>query len=627
MYRRVTSDRIRDSTWWWLVPFLAALCAYAPVVDGGFVWDDHALIEAQPQVQDLAPLATYFGQRFWNDPLEPSGSFYRPLVTLSYAVEWRVWSGAPVGFHLTNLTLHLGVIALLLTACSRAGGQAAATGLAAALFAVSPRLSESVAWISGRTDLLATLLGLSALLIYRPRSEGWVRPSACALFLLAAALSKEVAFVFFAALVALEWAEAQRRLTREAALRLLPSFASLCVALIARTVASTDGAVVVAPAVSTPAATPLVVLAAVGHYARMVLDALRPQFQIGLKSAPSAGMSVLGALVIVAGGFVCWRLRRRLAPLQFAALAAALAAFSLVVHLLPIHIPGLAADRFLYVPLAMGAVVLARPLSLLVARWPRTILVISVPLLLAFVVRTHQRVHIWNNEYALWKQAVAEREPGNTAPLLGLAGVLFDADLPERAARILAQQMEEERSLPQIKTWNAFAVALSKSGQHARAIALLEEVDVHEPGAARVRLNLAMANARARRWTSALEVLDRVEREAVPQATIDGVRQQILDARAATERATRVSGLEALVAQAQVETELGALFDAEQRWRTILRSPHASNEQALRALGQLAFHGEPSRVKADLDDARPRFGATAVFADFERVVADRELLR
>lgn len=621
----LADDRSRASAVWWALPLLATVVAYSAAPSGGFVWDDHALIESEPSVQQVAPVESYFQQRFWNDPLDASRSFYRPLVTLSYALEWHAWKGSPAGFHVTNLLAHLGVLACVLVVCRRAGGRGFGTALVATAFAVFPRLTESVAWISGRTDVFAALFGLAALIVYRPLSAGWRRPVFCALLLVIAALCKEVAFVFFAALVVLEWCGEKRKFSRDALLRLLPSLAGLGAVLLARFAAVSSTAAVASGEL--PGTSVSVVLASLGHYARMIADPLRPELQIGLKSAPSPLMVMVGGGFVVAVAFSLWRVRDRLQPLELAAVTVLVGSVALVVNVLPLQMPGLAADRYLYVPLAMTAVLFARPVDGLLSRWPRASLLVAAPLLLAFVVGTHQRVLIWTDEYSLWKQAVQERQPGNTGPLLGLAGVLLDADLPERAAVHLAQQMQEESGTPQVKTWNTYAVALSKSGQHERAIAVLEQLAHDRPDAARVQLNLAMANARARRWDAAQGALSTLGGLEELRGTVANVLQQIDDAKVRAERLAHDRSVAGAIESAELADSLGSTFDAEALWRHVLNAEDATQEQRLRALGQLSFHGEPARVRADLERARAKLGGSTQFAIFERVVDERDLLR
>ena len=92
-----------------LLILLAVFAAYSSALSGDFVWDDRNLIERPDSIHQIQPLMSYFHQTFWNttDQARLSRVFYRPLVTLSYALEWQLWEGRPFGFHLTNIFIHL----------------------------------------------------------------------------------------------------------------------------------------------------------------------------------------------------------------------------------------------------------------------------------------------------------------------------------------------------------------------------------------------------------------------------------------------------------------------------------------------------------------------------------------
>ena len=92
----------------------------------------------------------------------------RPLVSLSYFMDHAVWGPASFGYHLTSVLLHMLNVALLFVFTrgvaldrSRDDGVAQdrraefAAGVAAALFAVHPMMTEAVGYISGRSDLLS----------------------------------------------------------------------------------------------------------------------------------------------------------------------------------------------------------------------------------------------------------------------------------------------------------------------------------------------------------------------------------------------------------------------------------------------------------------------------------------
>src|SRR5207245_9304424 len=87
------------------------------------------------------------------------------------------------------------VIVLEVWALARRLLSAEAAWVAAAAFALYPRHGESVAWISGNTDLTGVALALASLLCLLARWPVWLPVGCARLFAAAAALAKEVAFV------------------------------------------------------------------------------------------------------------------------------------------------------------------------------------------------------------------------------------------------------------------------------------------------------------------------------------------------------------------------------------------------------------------------------------------------
>ncbi|MEO8604303.1 MAG: tetratricopeptide repeat protein [bacterium] len=144
-----------------LALLLVTALAYAPVVGNQLVWDDRAHITLD------AALDRSGGRAVGGDSTAVSGRYFRPLIFASYAIERRVWGIWPPGFHLTNLALHLGNVALLLVVARRSGIATPFALAGAALFALHPLQTEAVAYVSGRTDLLVAsgaLLSCLALL-------------------------------------------------------------------------------------------------------------------------------------------------------------------------------------------------------------------------------------------------------------------------------------------------------------------------------------------------------------------------------------------------------------------------------------------------------------------------------
>jgi len=151
---------------------LAALLGFARTLAYDFVWDDALLIQRSQRLQQWTSLPAVLGSHFWSEVHEGS-HYYRPLVSLSFFLDVQAWGFNPMGFHLTNLLAHLATALAVLALARRLTGSVLAAAVAGVAFALHPIHTESVTFISGRTDVLATLFFLLALLGYvRWRHEG-----------------------------------------------------------------------------------------------------------------------------------------------------------------------------------------------------------------------------------------------------------------------------------------------------------------------------------------------------------------------------------------------------------------------------------------------------------------------
>ncbi len=173
---------------------------YLPTIRYNFVWDDLTLIVKNPSLDTKNPLPL-FGKSF--PVLESSGEwqrnpYYRPLITLSFWIDYQFWGKNPSGYHLTNILLNTlaGVlVAYLLTKLFSSFWLVLIGGL---LFTLHPMHIESVAFIAGRTDILMTLfIFLSFLALLRYNNRPTVTLLLIILLTFAfALLSKESAILF-----------------------------------------------------------------------------------------------------------------------------------------------------------------------------------------------------------------------------------------------------------------------------------------------------------------------------------------------------------------------------------------------------------------------------------------------
>ena len=167
-----------------------------PLLGYGFLSDDFPLIVANPRLQSWSLFFQNLLTPFFSFPANPQLHYWRPATLLSYALELRLWGGSPWGFHLTNILLHTANTLLLYLLLKRFRPEGPLPWTASLLFLLHPAHGENIAWISGRTDLLAFLfLALSLLfrLEYEERKRGL---SISLLFFTLALLSKEAALLF-----------------------------------------------------------------------------------------------------------------------------------------------------------------------------------------------------------------------------------------------------------------------------------------------------------------------------------------------------------------------------------------------------------------------------------------------
>ncbi|MEC7843065.1 MAG: hypothetical protein VX911_09290 [Candidatus Latescibacterota bacterium] len=90
---------------------------------------------------------------------------YRPLVLVSYTLNYRVEGFEVRGYHVVNLQLHVLVTWLVYGLLVSIGGSGYGSLFAAALFGVHPLAAEPVNYISSRSESMALLALLPLVLI------------------------------------------------------------------------------------------------------------------------------------------------------------------------------------------------------------------------------------------------------------------------------------------------------------------------------------------------------------------------------------------------------------------------------------------------------------------------------
>jgi tetratricopeptide (TPR) repeat protein len=183
-----------------LILSLIITAAYLPTFSGEFILDDRPLVKDNIFIREFDSPFAYLSHEDGvgiEGPHSYHTGYYRPLISLFYAIDYRMWGMKALGFRVTNLVLHL-LTCVILYQCivTLQGGRFSAL-VVALLFGLHPANTESVAWISSRNNILVTLFSLISTITYvmnRREERLWARLVSYVSFM-AALLCKEFAIM------------------------------------------------------------------------------------------------------------------------------------------------------------------------------------------------------------------------------------------------------------------------------------------------------------------------------------------------------------------------------------------------------------------------------------------------
>jgi tetratricopeptide (TPR) repeat protein len=390
---------------------------HASTLGGGFVYDDYPYIVDNADLRgDLSRVGALFGSSFPSHA--PERGLYRPLTALTLRLDRIGGPISPWRHHLTNLLIAGALVFAVFVALRRVvPDAAAATG--ALLFAVHPVHVEAIAWVTGRSELLAALFACLAFAFALDAVRGQGGPArllAAGAMLFLGLLSKENAAVALP-LVVLTLAFERERLESR---RAVTAVAALAVATAVGLGIRATALGAFGPGVGDRAGPealvdrlPLVV-AATGEHLRLLLWP-HPLSVERMPTTPErwGDLPVLGGFFVLglwALGALAWRRRPdRLRLLLWPAVA-----LLPVMHWIPIG--ETVAERFLVLPSVgfcglLGAF-LSEPTDGLARRARSALLLV---LLVGGAIASATRAAVWRDEESLWRDAL-RREASSATP-------------------------------------------------------------------------------------------------------------------------------------------------------------------------------------------------------------------
>lgn len=368
--------------------------AYSNSLDNSFHFDDSHVIENNLYIRSLEHVPRYFTDAYTFSSL-PQNATYRPLVSLSLALDYARGALDPRPYHVTQIVLLLITGALLVVFFTPIAGELPAL-FAATLFCVHTANTETMNLISARSELLSTVGLLASFVLYQ-RSQ-FARRSLLYLVPLAIGALAKAPLVVFAPLLFAYALLIERKSPREAVRIALPSLI-LGIALLAflNSMNASEWESGGGSAWSYLITQPFVWL----HYARLFIlpigltaDTDWTTFAHWYDTRAVVGFAFIGVLIFA--------IRRASAPVAFGLIWFAIA-------LLPTSLFPLAEVAnehrifFAFIGLVLAAATYIRT---------RNVAIAAVLLLCVHAFATHQRNEIWKSEETLWADVVA-KSPGN----------------------------------------------------------------------------------------------------------------------------------------------------------------------------------------------------------------------
>lgn len=423
---------------------------YWPALTTFFHGDDFGLIE---KVRQGGPFA------LWTYSPSP---FLRPVIGISLFLDGRLWGLNAAGYHLTNVLLHalnaamISWIALwLLTPGADSRRTHFLALIAGVLYLVHPSHPEAVAWVSGRTDVIAaffTLASFLAYLSYRWRPRLPVLAFSLALFALGL-LSKEAVASYPLVLFAYECyrvllcKDSRRRALRTPIpfLLMLPAYLALRYALLGVVIGGYGTAAHLS-------STPLRLLLSTCFF---FFSGFLPQMPRFLFCAAVFVLILVALMVQVRAG-------RKIPPVLGFLVAAFILAFLPALSLGGGGAPTGESGRLVYFPAVFSVLALAVLLGFFLQNTPR-LLAAAACLAMVFGYQLHQSLRIWH-------------EAGE------LSRTILDSLTPVLPARTLLVLAVPDRLYPAFIYRNGFGSALNlfHSGKVGNLV-LVSTPDLYSP--------------------------------------------------------------------------------------------------------------------------------------------------
>ncbi len=189
-----------------LLLVIITVISYANSLPNSFVWDDEQFIVKNKYVE------TFDVQKiFSSDIVAGSGftsNYYRPITSLTFALDHAIWGYNPVPFRIVNILLHIGAGVVLFLVLQKLNLDRSVSFWISLFFLIHPVQVEAVTYINSRGDSLYALflflfLYCAVQLCIRKQKSRWFIGGTVSF--ICALLSKEIAIIGIALMALIFW--------------------------------------------------------------------------------------------------------------------------------------------------------------------------------------------------------------------------------------------------------------------------------------------------------------------------------------------------------------------------------------------------------------------------------------
>jgi tetratricopeptide (TPR) repeat protein len=138
---------------------------YSNSLNGKFVYDDEYLVKDNAFIKSLSRLPSVFYKDVGSGA-DRAYSFYRPVLIITYALDYAIWNVKPFGYHLSSTIFHILAALCVYWFIAILFESELLALFTAALFVAHPVHVEAVSYISGRSDPLVLIFTLLTFIFY-----------------------------------------------------------------------------------------------------------------------------------------------------------------------------------------------------------------------------------------------------------------------------------------------------------------------------------------------------------------------------------------------------------------------------------------------------------------------------